>query len=192
MPIAFGCPVRVHRVSGLRVRRKTFFAKLAKYIGRGIKALLERPDGRYCFRLHRDRVYYVSEEQAKLAAGMPRKQLIGFGTSFGKFTKAKKFRLHVTCLDYVAQHAQHKIWLKPSAEQSFLYGNNVLKAGLGRITEDTPQYQGVVILNMADVPLGFGTTAKSTAECRKLEPQGVVAFHQADIGEYLRDEDTLC
>ena len=142
-------------------RRKTFFAKLAKYIGRGIKALLERPDGRYCFRLHRDRVYYVSEEQArsppvhalspchkhsagagrcgaasgppaaqaKLAAGMPRKQLIGFGTAFGKFTKTKQFRLHVTCLDYVAQHAQHKVWLKPSAEQSFLYGNHVLKAG---------------------------------------------------------------
>ena len=37
-----------------------------------------------------------------------------------------------------------------------------------------------------------GTTAKSTADCRKLDPQGVVAFHQADIGEYLRDEDTLC
>ena len=67
-------------------------------------------------------------EQAKLAAGMPRKQLIGFGSCFGKFTKTKKFRLHVTCLDYVAQHAQHKVWLKPSAEQSFLYGNNVLKA----------------------------------------------------------------
>ena len=130
--------------------------------------------------------------QAKLAAGMPRKQLIGFGTAFGKFTKSKKFRLHVTCLDYVAQHAQYKVWLKPAAEQSFLYGNHVLKAGLGRITEDTPQYQGVVVLNMADVPLGFGTTAKSTAECRKLEPQGVVAFHQADVGEYLRDEDTLC
>merc|ERR1712127_429663 len=83
--------------------------------------------------------------------GMPRKQLIGFGTAFGKFTKSKQFRLHVTCLDFVAQHAQHKVWLKPSAEQSFLYGNHVLKAGLGRITEDTPQYQGVVVLNMADV-----------------------------------------
>jgi len=59
---------------------------------------------------------------------MPRKQLIGFGTAFGKFTKTKQFRLHVTCLDYVAQHAQHKVWLKPSAEQSFLYGNHVLKA----------------------------------------------------------------
>ena len=66
--------------------------------------------------------------QAKLAAGMPRKQLIGFGTAFGKFTKTKQFRLHVTCLDYVAQHAQYRVWLKPSAEQSFLYGNHVLKA----------------------------------------------------------------
>ena len=36
---------------------KIFFEKLAKYIGNGIKALVDRPDGRYCFRLHRDRVY---------------------------------------------------------------------------------------------------------------------------------------
>lgn len=84
------------------------------------------------------------------------------------------------------------MWLKPAAEQSFLYGNHVLKAGLGRITEDTPQYQGVVVLSMSDVPLGFGVAAKSTAECRKMEPQGIVAFHQADIGEYLRDEESLC
>ena len=187
-------------------RRKIFFDKLAKYIGHGIKALIDRPDGRYCFRLHRDRVFYISEQQAcrilfasfvgpcdscdgavcsrspqvKHAAALPRDQLQALGCTFGKFTKTKKFRLHVTCLDYLAQHAQYKVWLKPSAEQSFLYGNHVLKAGLGRITEDTPQYQGVVILNMADVPLGFGTASKSTAEVRKLEPQGIVAFHQAD------------
>jgi hypothetical protein len=43
--------------------RKIFFDKLAKYIGHGIKALIDRPDGRYCFRLHRDRVFYVSEAQ---------------------------------------------------------------------------------------------------------------------------------
>ena len=43
---------------------KIFFDKLAKYVGQGIKALIDRPDGRWCFRLHRDRVYYVSEQQA--------------------------------------------------------------------------------------------------------------------------------
>ena len=33
--------------------------------------------------------------------------------------------------------------------------------------------------------------AKSTAECRHADPGTIVAFHQTDIGEYLRSEDTL-
>jgi len=37
---------------------------------------------------------------------------------------------------------------------SFLYGNHILKAGLGRITENTPQNTGVVVYNMAGTPLG--------------------------------------
>ena len=28
-----------------------------------------------------------------------------------------------------------------------------MKSGLGRITENTPQYQGVIVYNMADLPL---------------------------------------
>lgn len=48
---------------------------------------------------------------------------------------------------------QFKVWVKPGSEQSFLYGNHVLKSGLGRITENTAQYQGVVVYSMADVPL---------------------------------------
>jgi len=38
----------------------------------------------------------------------------------------------------------------------FLYGNHVLKAHLGRITEDTPEHQGVVVFSMNDVPLVRG------------------------------------
>ena len=48
---------------------------------------------------------------------------------------------------------QYKVWLKPSAEQQFLYGHHVMKSGLGRITEDTQQYQGIVIYSMNDLPL---------------------------------------
>lgn len=40
-----------------------------------------------------------------------------------------------------------------------LYGGNVVKAHVGRFTEDTPEHQGVVILSMDDKPLGFGVTA---------------------------------
>lgn len=34
---------------------------------------------------------------------------------------------------------------------------------------------------------GFGVTARSTAETRRLDPTGIAAFRQADVGEYLRD-----
>jgi ribosome biogenesis protein Nip4 len=60
---------------------------------------------------------------------------------------------------------QYKVWIKPGAEQSFLYGNHVIKSGLGRITENTSQYQGVVVYSMADIPLvsGGGSYSKNQA-----------------------------
>eukprot|EP01125_Pyxidicula_operculata_P007972 TRINITY_DN2688_c0_g1_i1.p1 TRINITY_DN2688_c0_g1~~TRINITY_DN2688_c0_g1_i1.p1 ORF type:complete len:181 (+),score=28.37 TRINITY_DN2688_c0_g1_i1:43-585(+) len=170
---------------------KTFFEKLSKYIGRNIRFLIDRQDENYCFRLHKDRVYYLSERLMKKATNIGRKEIISLGVCFGKFTKTKKFKLHVTCLDYLAQYARYKVWVKPSAELSFLYGNNVLKAGLGRITENTPQHQGVVVYSMSDIPLGFGVMSKTTQDCRKLGPEEIVCFHQADIGEYLREEQAL-
>ena len=80
----------------------------------------------------------------------------------------------------------------------FLYGNHVLKAHLGRITEDTPEHQGVVVYSMNDVPLvssaphmscdgrltsaqGFGVTARSTVDTRKLDPTAIIVFHQAYV-----------
>ena len=41
------------------------------------------------------------------------------------------------------------------------------------------------------IPQGFGATAKSTQDCRRADPSTIVVFHQADTGEYLRNEDTL-
>ncbi|KAL8625516.1 ribosome biosynthesis protein nip7 [Nucella lapillus] len=139
---------------------------LSNSIGDAISLLLDRQDGNYCFRLHKERVYYISEELMKKAGNIAGDNLLSLGTNFGKFTRTRKFRLHVTALDYLAPYAKYKVWLKPSAEQQCLYGHNVLKSGLGRITEGTQQYQGVVIYSMSDMPL-------------------------ADIGEYIRHEDAL-
>ena len=38
---------------------------------------------------------------------------------------------------------------------------------------------------------GFGVAAKSTQECRHTDPMTLVAFHQADVGEYIRSEEAL-
>lgn len=183
----------------------------------------------------------------KGASAIGRKELALLGTCFGKFSGSGKFRLHITCLDYLAQvftaslpssaadyvfvlynicifeppprlvfltpvkqYAKHKVWVKPAAEMSFLYGNHVLKAGVGRVTDGVQQHCGVVVVNMADVqlttplvatavvfqimllqvPLGFGVMSKSGVEIRGFGPTDIVVLHQADIGEFLRDEDT--
>lgn len=92
------------------------------------------------------------------------------------------------------------MWIKPNGEMPFLYGNHVLKAHLGRITEDTPEHQGVVVYSMNDVPLvyclfwdsiqsrfqfsfmqGFGVTSRSTVDTRKLDPTAIIVFHQAYV-----------
>lgn len=109
----------------------------------------------------------------------------------GKFTKTLKFRLHITALPILAAHARHKLWIKPNGEMPFLYGGHILKAHVGRWSEDCPEHQGIVVYSMNDTPLGFGVTARSTQEARRLDPTGIAAFRQADCGEFLRDEDTL-
>ncbi|KAI0348413.1 hypothetical protein BDW22DRAFT_1410576 [Trametopsis cervina] len=160
---------------------KVVFTKLANYIGKNLVHLIDRPDEPYCFRLHKDRVFYVSESSMRLAISVAKPNLVSLGTCFGKFSKSGKFKLHVTALDYLAQYAKYKVWIKPNGEMPYLYGNHVLKAHLGRITEDTPEHQGVVVYSMNDIPLGFGVTARSTVDTRKLDPTSIIVFHQSKL-----------
>lgn len=156
-----------------------------------MKHLIDRPDGTYCFREQNNKVYYVSEKILKLAENVARDKLMNVGCCMGKFSKNNTFKFYITALTYLAPYAQYKIWVKPSVEQQFLYGNHIPKSGLGRITENTPKYQGCVVYSMSDLPLGFGVAARSTTECKLADPLSTICFHQADIGEYIRSEETL-
>lgn len=170
---------------------KVVFEKLANYIGRNISFLVDNQTNPHVFRLQKDRVYYIPDQVAKFATSVARTQLMSVGTCFGKFTKTGKFRLHITALPYLAQYAKFKVWIKQNGEMPFLYGNHVLKAHVGRMSDDIPEHAGVIVYSMSDVPLGFGVSSKSTNEARNLQPTAIVAFRQGDIGEYLREEDTL-
>ncbi|KAK3189760.1 hypothetical protein Dsin_029321 [Dipteronia sinensis] len=127
------------------------FEKLYKFTGNNLKNIVENPShegpdpnpGRYCFRLHKNKVYYVSESLVKRA------------TNYRQSKPRLSRRLHRKV------HAQQQV---PSHDTVF---------------------------SMSDIPLGFGVAAKSTQDCRKLDPNGIVVLHQADIGEYLRMEDEL-
>ncbi|KAF8408801.1 hypothetical protein HHK36_004870 [Tetracentron sinense] len=75
--------------------------------------------------------------------------------------------------------------LEPASASSPIGG------GLGKIIENTLADDGVVVFSMLDVSLGFGITAKSTQDCMKLDPKGIVVLHQVDIGKCLRMEEDL-
>lgn len=147
---------------------QTLFSKLANYTGRSLNHLIAPPassDGsvedRHVFRLHESRVYYVRLSLANLAACVARENLLSLGTCLGKFTKTGKFRIHITALDVIAPHARYKVWVKPNGEMPFLYGGNIVKAHVGRWSEDCPEHQGVVVLGMDDTPLVCTCTSSS-------------------------------
>ncbi|KAA8497623.1 60S ribosome subunit biogenesis protein NIP7-like [Porphyridium purpureum] len=165
------------------------FEKLAKYVGSNLKQLIDTGSEAWCFRLQKDRVYYVRENVMRHATTYARSKVAALGVCVGKFTHHSNFHLHITFLPYLAKYAKYKVWVKPSSEMSYMYGNHVLKAGVGRFT-DTPQGQGVVVYSMGDIPIGFGITARSTHDTRKANPMDIIVLNQADVGQYLRDEDS--
>jgi 60S ribosome subunit biogenesis protein NIP7 len=201
-------PSVLHRTLEMRQlteeETKTLFTKLAQYTGRSLNNLIAPPAStsssdasaspaeQHVFRLHKSRVYYMPLSLANLATSIARQNLLSVGTCLGRFTKTGKFRMHITALEVIAPHARHKVWIKANGEMPLLYGGHVLKAHIGRWGgEDIPEHQGVIVCGMNDTPLGFGVTARSTQETKRLEPTAIATFRQADVGEYLREEDTL-
>lgn len=148
---------------------QTLFAKLANYTGRSLTHLLadtSSTNDRHVFRIQNSRVYYVRSSLANLATSVARPNLLSLGTCLGKFTKTGKFRLHITALDVIAPHARYKVWVKPNGEMPFLYGGNVVKAHVGRWSEDAPEHQGVVVCGMDDTPLVSRNSAASFLAAR--------------------------
>jgi len=99
---------------------KTLFLKLSEYIGKNIEKMINRTDERYCFRLMKDRCYYISESIMKAATSISKEHLLHAGTCVGKFTKSGKFRLEITALEYLSQYAKVcvLVWFPPRGVSS--------------------------------------------------------------------------
>jgi len=91
---------------------KAVFEKLHKFVGKNLKALVERKDEPHCLRLQKNRVFYVRDSLMRRATNVSREKLVSLGVCLGKFTHSGKFRLIVSCLDTIAQYATHKVSLR--------------------------------------------------------------------------------
>ena len=169
---------------------EVFFKKLQKYIGENIKYLLDSDtEGeQFVFRIIRNKVYYLSTSLLKQCSVFGKDQLLHAGTLIGQFTKNRKFRLAITSLLILAKYAKVKVWLKNSGEQNYLYGNHALKAHVARVSDNGTKHGGVIVMSLADVPLGFGVLCKGALEFKQSDPTAIMVINQADLGEYLRVE----
>eukprot|EP00768_Dysnectes_brevis_P007736 gnl/Dysnectes_brevis/664_a732_6378.p1 GENE.gnl/Dysnectes_brevis/664_a732_6378~~gnl/Dysnectes_brevis/664_a732_6378.p1 ORF type:complete len:145 (+),score=14.98 gnl/Dysnectes_brevis/664_a732_6378:158-592(+) len=140
---------------------------------------------------NKDRVYYMSESTEKQCHAFARKQLHSAGILIGKFTHSKKFHLSITSLPILAQFATYKVWLTAPGELTFLYKNNINKSHIAKLADSMPVNVGVVVCSESNEPIGFGVSAKSTLDSGRSSPHATIIIHQADVGEYLRGQDTL-
>jgi 60S ribosome subunit biogenesis protein NIP7 len=47
-----------------------------------------------------------------MVSNVPKEELLSAGLMIGKFTKSGKFRLNISCLDYLSKFCKNKIWVK--------------------------------------------------------------------------------
>lgn len=96
---------------------RAVFEKLQTYVGGNISKLIERQDEPYTFRLIKNRVYYLSEHQMRLATNIARENLISLGVKI-----ILKFLFHISQLFYANFRNLfwkiYKIW-----EISFAYNS---------------------------------------------------------------------
>lgn len=52
------------------------------------------------------KIFHIREDLMKKAGNISRKNLLSMGTCFGKMTKAGKFHLQITALDFMAPYAK--------------------------------------------------------------------------------------
>ncbi|ANQ09426.1 60S ribosome subunit biogenesis protein NIP7-like protein [Plasmodium coatneyi] len=168
------------------------FKKLSKYVGNNLLSMLSYNNEEYVLRLHRSSVYFVRAELAKQAEAIINKNsLISLGICLGKFTKANNFFIKITSLSFLNEFCIHKIWLKESGEKNFLFGNNVLKSHLLKVSDNIKKGDGIIVLSMNDSPIGFGISIRNTQDIKILNVTDIVLIHQGDVGEYLRSEATI-
>ena len=167
------------------------FEKLARFIGDSAKVLLLRKDEEYVFRVIGSRVFYLPLRIEKLAQAIGQAQLLHAGVFVGKLTHGGNFHLCLPALPLLEQFAPFRVYLSKTAEAAFVYGNDVMRAQIAKITDGVPENAGVLVCDMDGNGLGFGTTTKSSVDALRSGLGAKIVIRQADIGEFLRNQDSM-
>lgn len=140
--------------------------------------------------LHNQKLFHIPNIK-KYTSSIARKDLVGAGVCLGKFTKTNQFRITITSLQSLSKFASHKVWVKTTSENNFLYGNDILKAHIQKMSDNIPINSNVFVFNMNDNPIGFGVMSRGSNSLGSVSGESVAVIRQSDCGEYLREQDAI-
>ncbi|KAH0577530.1 Ribosome subunit biogenesis protein NIP7 [Spironucleus salmonicida] len=167
------------------------FEKLAKFIGEASKILLDRKDADFVFRVIKNRVYYLPKSLENYCHPAAADNLCGAGVFIGKLTHHGRFHLSIPALPLLEQFAPHRVHLTKNATMGFLYGNDVNRAQIGKITDQIPDQAGVLVCDTDGFGIGFGVSTKSGIDAMRSEYGVKIVIRQGDVGEYLRSQEGM-
>lgn len=161
------------------------FKKLASFIGdHNITSFL---NNRKVY-LHNQSIYLINKNILKCISTIPKNEILHMGLMLGKLTKTQNFYLHVSSLNSLSKYCLNKVWIKKSAEMNVLYGNNIQKAHIFKISDELLVNSSVIIYNQDDIILGFGITSKDSNGIDRMTGSSIAIIIQSDNGIYLREE----
>ncbi|KAF7703920.1 60S ribosome subunit biogenesis protein nip7 [Cucumispora dikerogammari] len=171
-----------------QTEQSKIFKKLTSFIGTSNINTLFTENKDTKLMLHNKNIYLLKTAMLKHLSCVPNESLHHAGLLIGKLTKTNNFFLHVSSLSYLSKYCLNKVWIKKSAEMNVLYGNNIIKSHIFKISDQLEVNAFVVIFNSEDVILGFGVTTRDSKGIDGMEGGSVAIINQSDNGVYLRDE----
>lgn len=167
--------------------QKKITSKLSKIFDISNSSFLKEKNLYY----HNKNIFIIPPNIYKNISTFPKNKIKFCGKHLGKFTRSENFYLKISCLNLLKDFINKKIWIKYSAENNFLYGNNVLKSHVFKVSENINKNEIVFLFNQNDLLLGFGITTRNYCDFEKADHNSTYVIRQCDKGEFLRDEQRI-
>eukprot|EP00477_Mikrocytos_mackini_P001358 GAHX01001456.1.p1 GENE.GAHX01001456.1~~GAHX01001456.1.p1 ORF type:complete len:203 (-),score=43.82 GAHX01001456.1:49-657(-) len=168
----------------------------------------------YDYMVIKTRLYRIRKNIMKKFCSLPSNCIMGMGELIGKLTKTKRTMFYITALDFL-EDSPNKVELNYEKEKAFLYGNNLHKGNVNRISESIENNSGCVVykaqkggkktkkgsvMDKEEVPtkdfgnfsIGFGASNVDSYKFKTMvDNTKLVMYRNGDIGEFLRSESEM-
>jgi 60S ribosome subunit biogenesis protein NIP7 len=139
------------------------------------------------FRLQKNRIFFCASLLYYRAINFYKKNLGSIGSCIGRFTHSRKFYFLIPALNLLIKNQKFfSIFTNSMGEKQFIFGNNLKKEKILKLSKNIFESDGVILIGMNSLPIGFGESLKSTILLPKVKNCSLLVINHSDIGRYIR------